>query len=346
MKKIILFILPVLLFSATLKDIIKGVDNSLLVKSSKIKTKALKKLVGVYEGKNYPSVNLDFKAIRLKDTPSATFALPLMPPVTTAVGTKNNISLELGFVYPLFTGYAISNMIEKAKLEVVKSKLKTKNLKRELYLKSIMLYSDIYTVYQAIKATKEAIKALDISLQKANTMYKNALLDLSEVYNIKAKRYDMIATLETLKAQKNSLSNSLFYLSGIRVKKGIKLPKLSRIIEEKNIVKLAFKNREDINILKKELDISEKEIGLAKSKFYPTVAIIGGVKKQGDSLRLNGNGYSNADESYIGVGVKWNIFDGFSKDKKSEAAKLKKEATLIYLNDYKQKIKSISKTHF
>ena len=340
MRKIILFILPVLLFSTTLKDVIKGVDNSLLVKSSKIKTKALKKLVGVYEGKNYPSVDLDFKAIRLKDTPSATFALPLMPSVTTAVGTKNNISLEIGFVYPLFTGYAISNMIEKAKLEAVKSKLKTKNLKRELYLKSIMLYSDIYTVSQAIKATKEAIKALDISLQKANIMYKNALLDLSEVYNIKAKRYDMIATLETLKAQKNSLSNSLFYISGVDIKNGVKLPKILKFKKEKNIIKLALKKREDINILKKELDISEKEIRLAKSKFYPTVAIMGGVKKQGDSLRLNGNGYSNADESYIGVGVKWNIFDGFSKDKKSEAAKLKKEATLIYLNDYKQKIKT------
>ena len=340
MKKIILFILPVLLFSTTFKDVIKGVDNSLIVKSSKIKTKALKKMVGVYEGKNYPSVDIDFKAIRFKDAPSATFVLPSMPPITTPVGTKNNVSLSIGFAYPIFTGYAISNMIEKAKLEVVKSKLKTKILKRELYLKSIMLYSNIYTISQAIKATKEAIKALNISLKKANAMYKNALLDLSEVYNIKAKRYDMIATLETLKAQKNSLSNSLFYLSGIRVEKGIKLPKLSRRIQEKNIIKLALKKREDINILEKELDISEKEIRLAKSKFYPTVAIIGGVKKQGDSLRLNGNGYSNADESYIGVGVKWNIFDGFSKDKKSEAAKLKKEATLIYLNDYKQKIKT------
>ena len=340
MKKIILFILPVLLFSTTLKEVIKGIDNSLLVKSSKTKTKALKKMVGVYEGKNYPSIDLDFKAIRLKDTPTTTFVLPSMPPITTPIGTKSNVSLSLGFAYPIFTGYAISNMIEKAKLEVIKSKLKTKNLKRELYLKSIMLYSNIYALSKAINATKEAIKALDIYLEKANKLYKNDLINLSEVYNIKAKKYDVTATFETLKAKRNSLINTLFYISGVRVEKNLKLIKIAGFEKEKSIINYAFKNREDLNILKKELNIDEREIRLAKSKFYPTVAIVGGIKKQGDSLRLNGNGYSNADESYIGLGVKWNLFDGFAKDRKTEAARLKKEAILLYLNDYKQKIKT------
>ncbi len=340
MKKMIILLLPVLMFSGELANIIQGIDNSLLVKSSKIKTKALKKMVGVYEGKNYPSIDLDFKAIRLKDTPTATFVLPLMPPITTPVGTKSNVSLGLGFTYPIFTGYAITNMVEKAKLEVVKSKLKTKNLKRELYLKSIMLYSNIYALSKAINATKEAIKALDISLKKANKLYKNDLINLSEVYNIKAKKYDVTATLETLKAKRNLLVNTLFYISGVKVGKDLKLIKLTGFKKEKSTIKYALQNREDLNILKKELDISEKEIKLAKSKFYPTVAIMGGIKKQGDSLRLNGNGYSNADESYIALGVKWNIFDGFAKDKQAEAARLKKEATLLYLNDYKQKIKT------
>lgn len=340
MKKMIIFLLPVLIFSAELKDIIKGVDDSLLVKSSKTKTEALKKMVGVYEGKNYPSIDLDFKAIRLKDIPTATFSLPLMPSLTTAVGTKNNVSLELGFAYPVFTGYATSNMIEKAKLEVVKSKLKTKNLKRELYLKSIMLYSDIYALSKAISATKEAVKALDISLEKADKLYKNGLINLSEVYNIKAKRYDVIAAEETLKAKRDALVNNLYYISGIKVANDLRLDKAAGLKKEKSIIKYAFKNREDINILKKELDINEREIKLAKSKFYPTVAIVGGIKRQGDSLRLNGNGYSNADESYIGLGVKWNIFDGFSKNRATEASRLKKEATSLYLNDYMQKVKT------
>ncbi len=340
MKKMIMLLLPVLMFSGELANIIQGIDNSLLVKSSKIKTKALKKMVGVYEGKNYPGIDLDFKAIRLKEIPTATFYIPSIPPVTTPVGTKNNVSLELGFVYPIFTGYATLNMIEKAKLEVAKSKLKTKNLKRELYLKSIMLYSDIYALSKAISATKEAIKALDISLKKANSLYKNGLINLSEVYNIKAKRYDVIANNETLKAKKDALINTLYYISGVKISNDIKLVKTTGLINEKNIIKYALKNREDINILKKELDISEREIKLAKSKFYPTVTMVGAIKRRGDNLRLNGNDYSNADESYIGFGIKWNIFDGFSKNRQTEAARLKKEATLLYLNDYMQKVKT------
>ena len=340
MKKIIFLLLPILLFSMEVKDVIKGVDNSLLVKSSKTETEALKKMVGVYEGKNYPSIDLDFKAIRLKDVPTATFSLPLMPPITTAVGTKNNLSLELGFSYPIFTGYAVSNMIKKAKLKVVKSKLKTKNLKRELYLKAVMLYSDIYAISQAVKATKEALKALDISLKKANSLYKNALINLSEVYNIKAKRYSVVAELETLKAKRDLLVNMLYYVSGVKVGNDLKLKSIKRLQDVQSIIKQALKNREDIAILKKELDIAGLEIKLAKSKFYPTVAVMGGIKKRGDSLRLNGNGYSNADESYIALGIKWNIFDGFSKNRATQASRLKKEATLLYLNDYMQKVKT------
>ncbi len=346
MKKIILFLLPILLFSTGIKDIIKGIDNSLLIKSSKIKTEAFKKMVGFYEGKSYPSVGIDFKAIRLKDTPTATFHLPLTPPVASPIGTKSDLSLELGFVYPLFTGYATSNMIKKAKLEVIKSKLKTKNLKRELYLKSILLYSNIYALSSAISATKEAIKALDISLKKAEKLYKNDLLDQSEVYNIKAKRYNEIATMETLKSKRDKLVNTLFYISGVNIKSDLKLSNTVKLTDKNSIIRYALKNREDIKILKKELDIGDKEIKLAKSKFYPTVAIVGGIKKRGNNLKLNGNGYRNGDESYIGIGIKWNIFDGFSKDRATQASKLKKRAILLYLNDYTKKIRTNIKNSF
>jgi len=340
MKKFILLAIPLFLSAYGLNDVLKGVDNNLLIKSSNIKTKALKKMVGFYEGKDYPSLNLDFKAIRLKDTPSATFTIPPMPSITTAMGTRTNISAEVGFVYPVFTGYAVQNSIKKVKLEVIKSSLKTKNLKRELYLKSIMLYSTIFSIDQAIKATKEAIKALDISLKKANQLYKNSLINLSEVYNIKAKKYDDVATLQTLKAKRNSLANTLFYISGVKLKNSIKLSKNITLKSEDSIIKDALTDREDIKSIEKELDIAQSDIKLAQSGFYPSVALVGGIKKQGDTLRLNGNGFSNADQSYIGLDIKWNIFDGFAKDRQKEAAMLKKEATMIYLNDYKNVVKT------
>jgi outer membrane protein TolC len=347
MKKFFtLLLLPLFLFGIDIKDVLKGVNDNLLIKSSEKKTKALEKMIGFYEGKNYPKIDLNFNAIRLRDTPEATFDIAPLPPVTTAVGTKSNITAEISFAYPLFTGYATTNLIKKAKLETIKSKLKTKNLKRELYLKSIKLYSDIYAVNQAIKAAKQAVKALDISLEKADKMYKNGLVNLSEVYNIKAKKYDVIASLQTLIAQKNSLNNTLFYLSGVKTDKNIQLDSNIKLSSRQSIIKEALQNREDIKVAQKELDISKSDIKLAESKFYPTVAVVGGIKKEGDTLRLNGNGFDNADKSYIGLSLKWNLFDGFAKTRAKEAARLKKEAVVLYINDYKRVVKTAIQNSF
>ncbi len=346
MRYLYILLFPLLLFSSQLKEILRGVDNSLLVRSSISKTKALQKVVGVAKAKRYPKVDLSFSAIRLKDTPTATFILPHMPPINSIVGTKDNVYGAIEFVYPIFTGYLIENSIKKAKLQVIKSKLQTENLKRELYLKSIKLYSDIYALNQAIKATKEALKALDISLEKAQKLYKNSLINLSEVYNIKAKKYDMIANLQTLRAKKSSLQNLLFYISGVRVKEYFRLPQVSNVVNENEAIKEAINKREDIRVIKKELDIGDSDVSLAKSRYYPDIALIGGVKKEGDNLRLNGNGFSNADKSYIGISLKWNLFSGFERRRGVEAVVLKKEATKLFLDDYKVKVKVAIKNSF
>jgi outer membrane protein TolC len=339
-KILILSFVPMLLLAIDIKDVLKGVDENLLIKSSSKKAKALEQMVGFYESNNYPKVDIGISAIRLRKTPTATFAIPPLPPVSSAVGTKSNFTGEISFVYPVFTGYATNNLIKKARYNAIKAKLETKNLKRELYLKTIKLYSDIYSLNQAIKAAKEAVKALSVSLKKANKMYDNALINLSEVYNIKAKKYNVIASLQTLKAQKKSLVNSLFYISGIKVDKNVKLYPDTVIKRKKSILRKALKEREDIKIIKKELDISQSDIKLADSKFYPSIAVVAGIKKEGNSLRLNGNGYTNADKSYIGINLKWNIFDGFGKNRASEAAKLKKEAIMLYLDDYERVVKT------
>ncbi len=346
MKKIFLCLLPLVLLGSSFETVIKGVDNNLLLKSRDAQIQALRQMSEVAKAKNYPKIDLSFDMARLKDTPTTLFVFPPFPAVVIPLGTKNNVNFKIGFVYPLFTGYAISSNIKKSKIKYIKAKLEKENLKRELYLKAVELYGGLYASNQAIKATEDGLRAIDSSLKKAQGLYKNDLLNLSGVYNIEAKKFQIEADMAKLKAKRDALSNQLAYLCGLKLSNNTILKNFQDELSLNNAIKIAIKQRKDILAIKEQLKISEYDIKLAKSLYYPTVALVGAIKKQGDNLKLNGNGYTNADSSYIGLSVKWNLFDGFANKHQEEAAFRKKEATVLFLEDYKRRVETNIKNSF
>ncbi len=337
MKKYLLFILPIFLYSATFNDLIYSVQNNLLVKSKQEQTKALKKLLYAKKAKNYPFVDLKLNAIRLHDTPSSIFHIPgFNSPVP--VGTKTNIDGAITIIYPLFTGFAITKSIEKAKLQIIKNQLETKELKRELYIKIASLYSGIYSLNQAIKASKEAKISIEASYKKAKGLYENGFINISNLYKIEAQKYEILSTIQSYIDRKKSLINNLFYITGIKtdVKK---LPNIYLAYNENDFFAKALNQRSDIKAIKTELKIDKKDIALAKSKRYPKILLFGALKRTGDSFALDGNGFSNPDQSFIGASLSYNIFDGGEKNSEKQAAYAKRSAQILYLNDYERGIK-------
>ncbi len=332
MKKFIFLLLPLFLYSANFSDLIKSVDNNLLVKSKQEQTKALKKLLSVKKAKNYPSVDFHLKAVRLYDTPTTTLHVPgLNHPLP--VGTKTNLDASIAVTYPLFTGYAITNSIKIAKLKLIKNRLETKELKRELYLKIASLYSGVYSLNQARKASNEAKTAIEKSYKKAKGLYDNGFINISNLYKIEAQKYEIISSITSYKEQKNSLINDISYIT--HIKTDVKsLPDFT--VSKKDLISTALSQRADIKAIKTQLKIDNKDIAFAKSKYYPNIAIFGAIKRQGDDLSLDGNGFSNADQSYIGATLNYNIFDGGEKSSERQAALAKKIARKLYFADYQR----------
>jgi len=331
LKKYIIFLLPIFLYATSFNDLIKSVDNNLLVKSKQEQTKALKKMLKAKEAKNSPFIDLQLNAIRLHDTPTAGGFGPKL----LTVGTKTNFDASLSITYPLFTGYAITQSIQKAKLEFIKSKVEAKELKRKLYLKIASLYSAIYSSNKALIASNDAKKAIEVSYKKAKGLYDNGLINISNLYKIQAQKYEILSTIQSYKEQKKSYINDLVYLTHERV--DIKsLPNINISTNINLLQNEALNNRADIKAIKIQLKIDKKDIAITKSKKYPQIALFGAVKRQGDNLSLDGNGFTNADQSYVGATLKYNIFDGGENRSERQAARAKKDARALYLADYKR----------
>ena len=337
MKYLILLFLPLLLFSLDFKSIIKLSQKNLLLQSKQKEIDAKKSLVKFAKSKNYPIIEAKLSYIRLKDAPTAIFHL-FNNPTTSKIGTKDNYSGEIDLIYPIFEGYLIENLVNKSQLEYEKAKLQKEDLERNIYLKLSNLYANIYALKQALKAKKEASIAINKSYKKANAMFKAGLLDYSNLANIQAQKYQINASIQTIKSSLKNSKNLLSYMINHKIKNIGKLPNI-KLQTKKELISSALKNRADIKVIKKLLKINDIDLKKADSENYPTISLVSAIKSEGDDIKLNGNGYSNPNKSYIGVVSKWKLYSGGSTSYQKEALKAKKMSTLLMLKDYKEHIK-------
>ena len=340
-----------ILYGENFNQIEKLINNSNLVKIYQKNIEIQKEKLKKAKAKNYGKIDLEYTYSHLFEKPYAYMDMP--EPVAAAnlgsasyypliyknvnakfyMGDKNNFIGMLAFSYPVFTGFAISNLIDIEKLNLIKSKLELKNIKRNLLLNAAKLYANIYALNKKIIALKEAKTALLSAKDKAYALYKEGLLNKSTLDDIDAKYYETDAKITQTKSEKKTLLNMLGYLLNTKITSISVLP--NEKLQKEDIL-----NRPDIKAIKTTLNITQDYINVAKSSFYPKIYFQAGIKKEANDLGLDKNNYQNIDKSYVALSIQYNIFNGGEDRANVNEAKLNRLKTLIYFTDYIKKAKT------
>jgi len=347
MRVVNILFIAVLGYAQNFSQIEKLVTNSSAYKLAQKRVQIYQERLKKAESKNYGSVDIDYKAVRFFQRP--VLKIEAYQPVAVApngllvykkidsqlpVSDNDHYIGEIKYSYPLFTGFAISSLIKKSKLELIREKLKTQNVKRELILKLAELYSKAYALKGKIFALKAAKKALYVSMQKAQAFYKEGLIDKSSYLDIKAKYYDVDSQIKEVASQKEALLNLIGYIVNS------KISDVEGIQVKRKTFTARFYNRPDVKVLKETLKISDTDIKIAKSKYYPQIGFEAALKKEADNYKLTRNDYENVNKSYLGIGLKYNLFNGGADKSDIEIAKIAKATSVIYYTDYLNKIKT------
>lgn len=339
MRRLLLVFLPFFLYGQTYTELLNLLEQSNSYKSAKELESASQSLYQAALGKNLPSLDATLSAIEFNEIPNMTLRLPYSPAIQADVATRKHIEGALVLSYPLFTGFAISSAIDKAKLEHEQATLKVTNLKRNLAMHVTQLFSTIIAQEKVIEALQSSQSAIIQSSKKAKGFYDNGLLAQSELYAIEAKKYDIEAQLLHHQNQKKQLLNQLSLILNTKVETlSTDALKAFEIPNETEAIQLALAEREDLHVMEKAIDVAQSSVALAKSKNYPNLAMVGVLKRQGDSLELNGDGYTNADKSYVGLSASWNLFNGYTDAHNIDAARASKMSAFFNLEEYKQQI--------
>lgn len=336
MKKWIPLLLPSLMWGQTYQEVINSINTAPSVQSAQHMQKAAYENSKMTEGKNYPTIDASFTAIRFQETPTVTFYLPTAQ--TVPMGTKNHTEGAVTMSYPLFSGFAISAVNEKAAIEHEKAGLAVNDLKRNLYLNATQLYANVISADSTIESLGVAKKAMDDAYAKAKGFYNHGLLAPSELYAIEAKQHSVEAQLSQSKSYKRQALNQLSYITHSAIKEVTPFTDTLDTPSHDDLISIALSEREDLKALAKGLNLAQSDITLAKSQYYPNITLIGALKHQGNTLELNGDRYSNANKSYAGATASWNLFNGLSDSHGVQAAQAQKLSAQLTYEDYKNKV--------
>ena len=339
MRLSLLLLLPLWLNAQTYTELLTLLEKSNNYKSAKALESASESLYQAALGRELPSLDATLSAIEFNEIPNMTLHLPSFPITKADVGTRRHLEGALILSYPLFTGFAISAAIDKAKFEHEEAHLKVINLKRNLAMHVTQLFSTIIAEEKVIDALKSSEIAINQAYKKAKGFYENGLLAQSELYAIEAKKYDIEAQILHHHNQKKQLLNQLSLVVNTKIETlSAGTFNTFEIPNETEALSTALNEREDVHAMAKAIDVAQSSVTLAKSKNYPTLAMVGVLKRQGDSLELNGDGYTNADKSYVGLSASWNLFNGYSDAHNIDAARASKMSAFFNLEEYKQHV--------
>jgi outer membrane protein TolC len=336
MKKILYFgvFYSIVSFGSSIEEVINLSEQNPSVKAAVQQAKVYKKLHSAAQSGNYPSLDISYGATYLHEDPVIYFG-----GTTVQVQSKDFYTGTIKLTYPLFTGFAISSQIDKSKLRMNRALLEADDTKRNLYMSVVQAYSIALSLKHLITSEQEAYEATQKSYDKAKAFFDLGMSSSAELYRIEAN-------LNAIKAKqiqtKNSYKIALSQLSLMANEKIVDVESLPSIQELslESLTEQALQNRPDLQALVVMVKEQQSQIDLAKSTYYPTVALFAQASQVGDSHELDGDGYTNKDRSAAGFMINYNLFSGFKTQSQIEAAREGKLSVELTLQSYTQKIKT------
>ncbi len=236
------------------------------------------------------------------------------PGETVAFGSKNNYQWQSTVTQPLFTGFALSSAYELAKLGIDLSEMELELEKLDIALKAKEAYFNILKADKTVVVAQSAVEALQSHLKVAQNFYDVGMIPVNDL--LKAEVELANAEQDLIRAQNGAkLSRASF---NTVLSKPINSPVNVQDIEGYTPEAVDFDKLYEQAILKrpeiKSVEINDKQIDqqirLAKSKYYPEIALTYNYTKAGDEPSLSGSSSLLDTNSWQALAsLSWNFWN-------------------------------------
>ncbi|MGB8703439.1 MAG: TolC family protein, partial [Gillisia sp.] len=183
--------------------------------------------------------------------------------------------------------------------------LNAENEKEQIALQTIRDYLNLYKANKAIDLIEENLKSARQRVKDFTSMEQNGLLARNDLLKAQLQQSNIQLSLEEAKKNKNILSYKLATL--LKLPEGTQINTTDTDLSEIPVeLQQKAVSRNDLEALKYQEKAAENQVKVAESKYYPSLALVGGYT----ALDLH-NALTVTNAINIGVGVSYNIANIF-----------------------------------
>ncbi|MDY6853735.1 MAG: TolC family protein [Thermodesulfobacteriota bacterium] len=255
-----------------------------------------------------PKASASYSYTKLKDNPYAVFGLSKI-----VVGPEDNYHWNVSLMQPLFTGFALLTKQKIANLGLEIKGLEKKQALLDVIKETKVAYFNILLTKKFLMVANEAVSQLDSHREDAEKFYKQGMIPYNDLLKTE------VALANALQNRVKAESNVEMAVSSLNTIIGVDINKKSDIVDALNIepsehdlgnlFDKAKKNRPELKMLYLALKNSDNVIRLAKSAYYPQIALVARYEQSGDNPEATNNDYANVHNTSITLQAKWTFFE-------------------------------------
>lgn len=238
---------------------------------------------------------------------------------------------RLELMYPLYTGGKIDAIIRQATLNKSIQSEEARRSEAEVIYDVKRYYYGAMLSQQLGKETHDTLERMTMVKDLTETFYQGG--------SLKVKKTDYLRTLTTVNmiASMSEEMHSNTELAKSALVNAIGLPWNSTVELSQNefatpklegdlqtLVNDAYRFNPTRNQLKLAIDVQSAKVDEASSGYLPSIALTANAQKLLNSYDAGVVNDTNKNSWTIGVGLQWNVFEGFRTDYAVQEAKLNK----------------------
>ena len=312
-------------------------SNEVALANTKVKTSQLE--METVKNNKYPSATISGQYLRLTSAnvksnlgsgnsdPNA--APSTSPEVSQLILGQANVSM------PIFSGFKIKNSIQASENLYKSETFKASHTKEQLALEVVELFAGLYQAQETVKLFEENLKSAHQRATDFSAMVDNGLLARNDLLKSQLQESNIQLSLDNALKNVTIINYQLVTL--------LKLPENTSIDIDIETVKSDMAQtqlltlnaqRNDLEALNFQEKASESNIKIAKSGYYPSIALVGGYIAFDLKDVLSVNNAMN-----FGVGLSYDLASIFKNGKNVKLAQSKTEQSKHAIAILSNKIK-------
>lgn len=251
-----------------------------------------------------PSVNLSYLYTHYDERPQTG---------GISFGEQDQWDMTLNVRQPLFTGFRLLSEYQRAGLAKELNMAQLKQTELEVILDVQREFLNLLKARENVNSSEDALARLESVLKVANAFYevgvKPRLDVLQAEVDVARAEQDLLSARNEVLTQEVRVNTLLDYglEQDINYVGALEYQPVDMNLDQ--AMEQAFRQRPDITIAEKSVDIGRKEVRLAASGFYPELALNFDYLRQGDDPSVDGTSFEDASEWRVRGELQWTLFE-------------------------------------